>query len=134
MNRLPKPELLLVIALGGALGAIARYEIVKAVPVAASGMPWGTFLVNQTGAFVLGLFLTVLTASGARAALLRAFFAVGVLGAYMTFSTLAMETVLLIKNDHAALGVVYLVSTVVTGLAVALLGVACGRLVWAGRR
>ena len=124
---LPKADLLAVIAVGGALGAIARYELVLAVPTTTNGMPWGTFIANQTGAFVLGLFATVVTAPGARAAYLRAFVAIGVLGAYTTFSSLAMETVLLIKNGHAGLGLIYLTSTIAIGFAVATFGVACGR-------
>jgi fluoride exporter len=123
----PKIDFLIVVALGGALGAVARYELVKGVHVNANGVPWGTFIANQTGAFVLAVFLTYFTVRARTHLVLHAFVAIGFLGAYTTFSSMAMETVLLVKNHHALVGIGYLAGSIIVGLAVATLGVAIMR-------
>ena len=122
-----KPGLLLIVGLGGALGAVARYELVQSVHTSANGVPWGTFLANQTGAFTLAVFLTFLSSRATHLTALRALIAVGFLGAYTTFSSLAMETVLLVKHHRAFVGVAYLVGTVACGIAVAAVGMMLGR-------
>ena len=63
---------------------------------------------------------------------LRPFFAVGFLGSYTTFSTLAVETVLLLKDGHVALGVGYTLASVVAGLALAYVGIVLARLLPGG--
>jgi CrcB protein len=117
-----EPGALLVIALGGALGAPARYEIAQALR-AGSGFPWGTFIANVSGAFALGLFLTRVPAHR----LARPFIATGFLGAFTTFSTLSIETVLLVRNHHTPTAVVYLLTTLVVGIGAAALGIAIMR-------
>jgi CrcB protein len=88
----------LLIALGGALGANARFV---AASLAASRwgtrLPWGTLLINVTGSFLLGLFLAVPalgTGSG------RALLATGFCGGYTTFSTFAFETAALAEGGE----------------------------------
>ena len=90
------------IAVGGALGALARYGVAQAIHVAKDGFPWATFWTNISGAFVLGLFLTFVMRRYPPSQFARAFFAVGFLGAYTTFSTMAVETVVLVKDGHPA--------------------------------
>jgi CrcB protein len=129
-SRLPervRPDIVFVIALGGALGAPARYEIAQWIRVAPDGFPWATFWTNVSGAFVLGFFLTLVIERLPPTRYLRPFFAVGFLGSYTTFSTLAVETVLLCKDGHVALGVGYTVVSVAVGLAVAYLGIVLAR-------
>jgi CrcB protein len=116
----------MAIAAGGALGATARYAITRVIVVPHDGFPWATFLINVAGAFVLGAFVEVAARRG-DSRIARAFFAVGFLGAFTTFSTLAVETVLLVKDGHAFVGVSYLVAAIVAGLAAAAGGVALGR-------
>ena len=107
---------------GGALGAPARYEIAQWIKVAPDGFPWATFWTNLSGVFVLGFFLTLVIERLRPTRYLRPFFAIGFLGSYTTFSTLAVETVLLIKDGHVALGVGYTLASVIAGLALAYLG------------
>jgi len=126
------PDVLAVIALGGALGAPARYEVAQLVKVGAGGFPWATFLTNLSGAFVLGFFLTVVIERLPPSRYLRPFFAVGFLGSYTTFSTLAVETATLVKDGHVGLGVGYTAASVAAGLAVAYLGIVSARLVPGG--
>ena len=84
----------LLVGLGSGLGGVARYLLSAWVAARfPSGFPWGTFVVNISGCFLLGLLLTVLTE---RAAApwpgWRLLLGVGFLGGYTTFSTLLYET------------------------------------------
>ena len=119
-----------VIAVGGALGAPARYGVTRLIHVAPDSFPWATFVTNLTGAFVLGLLLTSLFDRGPRPRMhrLRLFLGVGFLGAYTTFSTMAVETVTLAKDGFVALGVGYLLVSFAAGLGVAYLGIVVARL------
>jgi len=123
-----RPDVVAVIAVGGALGAPARYEVSQLIHVAKDTFPWATFVTNLSGAFVLGLFLTLVLEHLAPTHYLRAFFAVGFLGAFTTFSTMAVETVTLVKDGHAVLGVGYLLASVAAGLTVTYLGILIARL------
>lgn len=84
---------LLLVILGGGIGAGARYLVGAWVQgVAGPGFPWGTFFINITGAFLIGVVLTLVEA-GAFSGQTRLFVAVGLLGGYTTFSTLSYDTI-----------------------------------------
>jgi CrcB protein len=117
-----EPGALATIALGGALGAPARYAIAQALKVNGHSFPSATFIANVTGAFALGLFLTWI-APHHLSRRLRPLVATGFLGAFTTFSTFAIETVLLVRNHHLPMAVVYVVASLAAGLAAAALGV-----------
>ena len=104
--------MLLAIAIGGALGAPARYGIAQLLPVAPGTFPWATFWTNLSGAFVLGVFLTVVLERYPPTRFVRPFFAIGFLGAYTTFSTLAVETARLVQDGEVALAVGYTVASI----------------------
>jgi fluoride exporter len=123
-----QPAVLLCVAAGGALGALARYGTTRVIHVPTDGFPRATFAINLTGAFVLGWFLTVLHRRQLQPRLLRPLFAIGFLGAFTTFSTMAVETVTLVKDHHAVLGVSYLIASMAAGLSTATLGVIAGRM------
>ena len=122
--RAPPRQLLLLVATGGALGVLARYGLIETFHTPAHGVPWVTFSANVSGAFVLGVFLTLAPAHAHRS---RALVAVGMLGGYTTFSTLAMETVLLMRAGRVGVGLGYLAGSITVGLVCAQLGVLCGR-------
>jgi CrcB protein len=123
----PRPGVVAAIAIGGALGAPARYEVSQWIRVGKDGFPWATLVTNLAGAFALGLFLTIVAARFAEARYARPFFAIGFLGAFTTFSTMAVETVTLTKDGHAALGVGYLLVSIAAGLVVTYLGIVLAR-------
>ena len=133
-DRRPRPGVLLAIAIGGALGAPARYEVSQLIHVAKDTFPWATFWTNLSGAFVLGFFLTLVIERFPPSRYPRPFFAVGFLGAYTTFSTMAVETVTLIKDGRVVLGVGYLCLSLTAGLLVAYFGIVLGRLIPATER
>ena len=123
-----QPDVLVAIAVGGALGTLARYGVSRAIHVAKDTFPWATFVTNLSGAFVLGLFLTLLIERFPPTRHLRAFFAIGFLGSFTTFSTMAVETVTLVKDHRAVLGIGYLCASVAAGLACCYLGIVLARI------
>jgi CrcB protein len=99
----------LYVALGGSLGAVLRYALAGWVQQLAGGLfPWGTLFVNVVGSFLIGWFyetaLRTLVAPE-----LRLFFAVGVLGAFTTFSTFSYEILGLLREGAFGLGLLYAV-------------------------
>ena len=115
----------LAVAVGGALGTVARYELALAEPAGSGRFPWATFTVNVVGSFLLGFVLIALVESWSASSLLRPFVGVGICGGLTTFSTWMVESVLLVRDDRAGLAVVYLLVSLVAGL----LAVALGALV-----
>jgi CrcB protein len=91
------------VALGGALGSVARYWMTNAV-TALTGprFPWGTILINVIGSFVIGLFAYLTTPVG-RVPVppdMRAFVLVGICGGYTTFSAFSLQTLELVRTGH----------------------------------
>jgi CrcB protein len=120
----------LVIGIGGFLGANARYLVADwAAKRLGVIFPYGTFLINISGSFILGFFMAFL---GDRAFIhsnYRLFFAVGFLGAYTTFSTYTYESLRLLQDGSIFLGLVNIFGSVIVGLLGVLLGFVLGGLV-----
>jgi fluoride exporter len=109
---------LLLVALGGALGASCRYGVgVAATHLGSGHFPWGTFSVNIIGSFILGVLVAMMTFSWSPSPELRAFVVVGVLGGFTTFSAFSLDVVLLIERGRLVLAALYLVGTVVISVA-----------------
>ncbi|HEV2361077.1 MAG TPA: CrcB family protein [Acidimicrobiales bacterium] len=117
------------VAAGGAVGALARDAIESALPANAGQFPWMTLLINLSGSLVLGVVLTALSGSRPRHRWLRAALCIGVIGAYTTFSTYVGEAVLLVRDHRAGTALVYVLSSVVAGVAAAWLGIGAARAV-----
>ena len=121
---------LLWVGLGGFFGTIARYLLSGWVAVRWGAIfPWGTFVINISGSFVLGFFLAFAqdrpwVHSGA-----RLMFAVGFVGAYTTFSTYTYESFRLMTEGQFALAAFNIVGSVVVGLVAVFAGVALGNAV-----
>jgi len=114
------------IAIGGALGAPARYGIGEAVHVSPGTFPWATFAINVTGCLVIGLVAVVL-ANRIEHPLVRPFLVTGFLGAYTTFSTFAVDVDVLGKDGHVGIAAAYVVASVAIGLAAVVTGLRAGR-------
>ncbi|MGW8283525.1 MAG: fluoride efflux transporter CrcB [Gemmatimonadota bacterium] len=109
-------NLLVWVALGGALGAVARYGLSGWVQGLTAGtFPWGTLVVNILGCFLLGFAFRVLQLSALSPAL-RGALTVGLLGAFTTFSTFSLEAVGLIQDGQWARASGYLGGSVALGL------------------
>ena len=126
-----RPAILVAVGAGGALGAPLRYELSRAFPVAAGQVPWITFAVNISGAFVLGVLLTFVLERWPPTRYVRPFLAIGFLGAYTTFSTFAVESDLLVKDGHVGIAALYTGLSLVAGTVAAFLGIVGGR-AWPG--
>jgi fluoride exporter len=116
-------------ALGGVLGALARWGVGELLPQVPGGWPWATFLVNVTGCLLIGVLLAVLLARFPRSVRLRPFLAVGVLGGFTTYSTFAVEAVRLTDGGHPALAAGYVLASVAGGVAAVVVGLLAGRAV-----
>jgi CrcB protein len=121
-------DILALIAAGGSLGAVARYEIGQAMPRTSREFPWATFLINVTGSFALGVLMVFVLEVWASSRYVRPFFGVGLLGGYTTFSTYVLETRDLLVAGQKDLAGVYLFGSVAAGLMSVWLGIVTGRL------
>lgn len=118
-----------LIALGGAAGSVARYLVGRLMGPQADGVvPWHTFAVNATGAFLIGLLL-VLAARLGWPGWWRPLLAVGVLGGYTTFSTFSLEVVELAMRGAWTTAAAYGLGSLVVGVAAAACGILVGRTV-----
>ncbi len=115
----------LLVALGGALGSVGRFAVgTWMARMAGTGFPWGTLAVNLVGSFLAGVLLVWLEGRGESAQWWRAFVMIGVLGGFTTWSAFAAETLLLGRGPAPGWAGVYVLASLVGGLA----------LVWAGWR
>uniref|UniRef100_A0AAU3GP34 Fluoride-specific ion channel FluC n=1 Tax=Streptomyces sp. NBC_01401 TaxID=2903854 RepID=A0AAU3GP34_9ACTN len=119
---------LMVIALGGALGATARFGAAQVWPTADTGFPWTTLTVNVAGCLVIGILLVAVTEVFSAHALLRPFFGTGVLGGFTTFSTYCVDIERLATGDRAGIALIYLAATAVAAVVAVTVGA------WSTRR
>ena len=96
-----------------------------------SSFPWATFLVNVSGSFALGLVLVLLLERYPPSRYLRPFVATGFLGSYTTYSTFAVESVVLTRDGRAGVAVTYVAASLVAGFVAAWAGMLAAR---GGRR
>jgi CrcB protein len=123
-----------VVALGGALGATARYGAAQLWPTPDGAFPWTTFTVNVVGCFVIGVFMVLITDAWRAHRLVRPFFGTGVLGGFTTFSTYAVDIRNLVLTGHPGTGLGYLAATLCAALAAVWLAVTATRRALAWRR
>jgi CrcB protein len=120
------------VAVGGAIGSVARYLIAGWVQSAAwQGFPFGIFVVNVSGGFVMGL-LTELMALKFNVSLpMRAFLTTGIMGGYTTFSTFSLDSALLIQRGAIPSAVMYIVGSAVFSILALFAGLWIVRAVYA---
>ena len=117
----------LFVALGGAIGSAARYLVGGWFAVRfGAAFPYGTFVINVTGSFIIGFFLAFAQDRVSISPYWRLFFAVGFVGGYTTFSTFEYEAIRLLQDGEMLLAAVYLMGSVVTGGVAAIAGIALG--------
>lgn len=113
----------LIIALGGALGSVARFASVSYLtPLFNYRFPLGTFAVNILGSFLIGLAYVVLVEKAVLPGEWRLFFMTGVLGGFTTFSAFSLEMLQMWQEGHVLISIAYATSSVVLGLLMAYAG------------
>lgn len=117
----------LIVAAGGALGAMARYGLGRLLPVA-GGWPWPTLTANVVGGLLMGVLTGWLAfRGGAHGESLRLFAAVGVLGGFTTFSAFSLETVLMIERRQFAMAGGYVAISVAASVIALFIGLILAR-------
>jgi len=125
--------LILMVAAGGALGAVARYGLSGWVQsLLSTTFPLGTLVVNALGSLALGAVL-VFFESLAVTAEVRALVTIGILGAFTTFSTFSYEAVVLLQGGEWARGGMYVGGSLLLGLLGILMGFGLGSLILQAR-
>ena len=105
---------LLAVAAGGALGAVARYlALVLTGSVLGSGYPYGTLVVNVLGSFLMGVLIEGSALARTIGPQLRLFLAVGILGAFTTFSTFSLDVAALYERGRFAPVAGYVLASVI---------------------
>ncbi|WP_354561797.1 MULTISPECIES: fluoride efflux transporter CrcB [unclassified Rhodococcus (in: high G+C Gram-positive bacteria)] len=124
-----RPRALALVFAGGVIGTAMRYGIEIAIPQVIQGWPVATFSINLLGAFVLGVLLENMARRGADAGVrqrIRLLAGTGFCGAFTTYSTFALEAVLLTRDGHLPIALAYGVSTVFLGALAAWAGIVVG--------
>jgi CrcB protein len=106
---------LAAIFVGGFAGAVARAEVLQALPYRVGVWPWATFIVNVVGAFLLGYFTTRLQERLPVSAYRRPLLGTGLCGALTTFSTMQVELLRMLDADRVGMAVAYALASVAAG-------------------
>jgi CrcB protein len=121
----------LAIAFGGSLGALARHYLNGSLSSILGGpFPWGIFFINIIGSFLMGVLLILFATHDVPSQPLRAFLAVGFLGAFTTFSTFSLDSVHLIQQGQYYQACLYIVGSVTLSILGLLFGIFCSKIVF----
>jgi CrcB protein len=119
----------LLIGAGGFAGAIARYWVTTMVTQRMGlRFPYGTFLINVTGCFLIGFFMYLLAERGVLDAHWLYVIVIGFIGAYTTFSTFEYETMRELQDGQVGTGMLYVGSSVLVGFAMVWIGAQVAKL------
>lgn len=127
-RRHARADILAVIALGGAIGATARYGLEQAIPTPLNGFPTATLLINVLGSLLLGFVIVISLERLPPTRYLRPFLATGVIGSFTTFSTFAIENVQLVHGGAILVAAIYAPITLFAGISAAWIGIVAARL------
>ena len=117
----------LYVALGGAIGAVTRYQLGRGLtavlgPQAVSSFPWATLTANVVGSLAMGILAGWLARHSAGGEHLRLLLGVGLLGGFTTFSAFSLEMMMLIERGQAMTGLAYALVSVLAGVSALYLG------------
>lgn len=126
----PAMPLILWIAAGGAVGASGRHLMnVYAGRLLGTDFPWGTFIVNVAGSFVMGMFITAMALKFQTSLEMRAFLTTGLLGGFTTFSAFSLDFITLFERKQHGLAALYAAGSVGLALVAIFAGMALMRAV-----
>lgn len=118
----------LLVAIGGAVGSVARYLVnLWALRLWGAHFPWGTLAVNVVGGLAIGFLSEVIARKFNASTEMRLLVVTGVLGGFTTFSSFSLDAVGLFERGEMALSAVYIVASVVISILAVCVGLALGR-------
>ena len=121
----------LAVMLGGALGAVSRFVVATLVTrFYKAAFPLGTFLINVSGSFCIGLLMTLFLNRPGIHANWRLFLVTGILGGYTTFSSFEWEALIALRSGAETVSLLYVGLSVILGLAGAWLGLLLADRFW----
>ena len=102
------------VAIGGALGSIARYALSTYIfDVSSYKFPYATLAINVLGSFAMGILFVVIVEKAAMPSEMRSLLMIGFLGAFTTFSAFSLDALGLWQNGHIFMSLVYMLATVI---------------------
>ncbi|MEX0928348.1 MAG: CrcB family protein [Balneolales bacterium] len=116
----------IMVGLGGAIGAMLRYGFILIFPPVEGAFPLTIFAENMVGSFLLGLLVSLAGKRWKPSWPAQSFFGTGLLGSFTTFSNFSMELVALIDGGQSVAALVYVMLSIIAGLASAFAGLAAG--------
>jgi CrcB protein len=115
-------QAILAVALGGAVGSVARFLVgIGSTKLFGLGFPWGTLLINIAGSFLIGVLAESFALKWSLPHAAQVFLTVGICGGFTTFSTFSLDSYALMQRGQLALAAAYILASVVLSIA-ALLG------------
>ncbi len=112
------PILILVVAIGGALGSVARYLVgVGSTRLFGLSFPWGTRIINIVGSFLIGVFIESFALKWNAPQATRVFLTVGICGGFTTFSTFSLDAYVLLARGDVRSCALYVIASVVLSIA-----------------
>jgi len=126
-TRRARPDVLVAVAVGGAIGTILRAALGELFTNSSLQFPSTTLGINLAGSFALGLILVPLVERFGPAPRLRPFLTTGILGGFTTFSTFMVESVQLGRHGRVGLAITYVTVSTVGGIIAAFVGIVAGR-------
>jgi len=116
------PMLILAVAIGGAIGSVARYLVaIFSARAFGTSFPWGILIINVTGSALIGAFISLFALRWNLSEPVRVFLTVGICGGYTTFSTFSLDAYYLIARGESMAAGLYMIGSVVLSVA-ALIG------------
>lgn len=122
---------IILVMTGGALGAVMRFGVARALPVSAGGWPWPTFAANVTGGLAMGVLAAWLLRGDNAAEPLRLFLGVGVLGGFTTFSAFSLEMAQMVQRGQGMMAGGYALVSVILALGAVFAGMMLAKAIWA---
>lgn len=119
---------LIAIALGGALGSLARYGVtIGFESLLGRDFPYGIFIANVAGSFAIGVCFVLLMERALLSEVWRALFMIGFLGAFTTFSTFSLQAIGLLQEGRLLEAGIYVLGSVVLSIVGAFIGIVLTR-------
>ena len=121
----------LLVALGGGIGAVTRYAVsLWAAARLGTSFPYGTFIANVVGCFIIGIFMTIVTEKFIANSYWRLLITTGFLGGFTTFSSYSYETFKLLENTGINAAFYNIAANLISGLLATWLGIKAIRILF----